>query len=147
IGYCSTCFNITEHDPCAICQSPDRDRSRLCVVEEPLDVIALERTRSFRGLYHVLNGVISPIEGVGPDDLKVRELVERLRQQRHEEVVLATNPNLEGEATARYIHLLIAPLGVRVTRLAHGLPVGGDLEYADDITLTRAVEGRREMTR
>lgn len=147
IGFCSTCFNITEDDPCNICRGTDRDRARLCVVEEPLDVVALERTRGFRGLYHVLHGAISPVEGVGPEDLRIRELVERVKNERFAEVVLATNPNLEGEATARYIHLLLAPLGVRMTQIARGLPVGGDLEYADDITLTRALEGRREMER
>jgi recombination protein RecR len=148
IVFCSTCFNITEHDPCAICGG-GRDETRICVVEEPLDVLALERTREFKGLYHVLHGAIAPIEGIGPDDLKIRELLERLRARDGkpgvEEVVLATNPNLEGEATAMYIHRLIAPLGVKVTRLARGLPVGGDLEYADEVTLTRALQGRREM--
>lgn len=145
IIFCSTCFNITEEDPCALCCATDRDRGMLCVVEEPLDVLALERTRGYRGLYHVLHGVISPVDGVGPEDLKIRELLARLRDGTVREVILATNPNLEGEVTAMHLQRLVAPLGVRVTRLARGLPVGGDLEYADEVTLTRALEGRREM--
>lgn len=143
--FCSRCLNITATNPCAICADPRRDVSAICVVEEPLDVMAIERTRAFRGLYHVLHGVISPMNGVGPDDLKIKELVQRLNSDGVKEVVMATNPNLEGEATASYIQRLIAPLGVRVTRLARGLPAGGDLEYADQVTLTRALEGRREM--
>ncbi len=145
IIFCSTCFNITEEDPCALCRASERDRSTLCVVEEPLDVLALERTRSFKGLYHVLHGAISPVDGIGPDELRIRELLARLRDGSIREVVLATNPNLEGEVTAMHIQRLVAPLGIRVTRLARGLPVGGDLEYADEVTLTRALEGRREM--
>lgn len=145
IIFCSTCFNITEEDPCALCRAGDRDRSLLCVVEEPLDVLALERTRGFKGLYHVLHGVISPVDGVGPEDLKIRELLARLREGAVREVILATNPNLEGEVTAMHLQRLIAPLGIRVTRIARGLPVGGDLEYADEVTLTRALEGRRDM--
>jgi len=145
ITFCSTCFNITEESPCPICQDDGRDRSIICVVEEPLDVLAIERTREYRGLYHVLHGAISPMEGIGPEDLKIRELVNRLRAEPAEEVILATNPSLEGEATAMYLHRQLVPLGVRVTHLARGLPVGGDLEYADVITLTRALEGRREM--
>ncbi len=145
IIFCSTCFNITEEDPCPLCRAADRDRSLLCVVEEPLDVLAIERTRTFKGLYHVLHGVISPVDGVGPEDLKVSELLVRLRGGAVREVILATNPNLEGEVTAMHLQRLIAPLGIRVTRLARGLPVGGDLEYADEVTLTRALEGRREM--
>jgi len=145
ITFCSTCFNITEASPCPICQDEGRDRSLICVVEEPLDVLAIERTREYRGLYHVLHGTISPMEGIGPEDLRIRELVNRLRDGPVEEVILATNPSLEGEATAMYLHRQLAPLGVRVTHLARGLPVGGDLEYADVITLTRALEGRREM--
>ncbi len=145
IIFCSTCFNITEEDPCALCRAGDRDRGLLCVVEEPLDVLAIERTRGFKGLYHVLHGVISPVDGVGPEDLKIRELLARLGDGSVREVILATNPNLEGEVTAMHLQRLIAPLGVRVTRLARGLPVGGDLEYADEVTLTRALEGRREM--
>jgi recombination protein RecR len=145
ITFCSTCFNITEVSPCPVCQDDGRDRSIICVVEEPLDVLAIERTREYQGLYHVLHGVISPMEGIGPEDLKVRELVNRLRAEPAEEVILATNPSLEGEATAMYVHRQLAPLGVRVTHLARGLPVGGDLEYADVVTLSRALEGRREM--
>lgn len=143
--FCSICQNVTEADPCRICSDPERDRSVICVVEEPLDILAVERTQAYRGLYHVLHGAISPMDGVGPEDLKVRELLERLRQGEVAEVILATNPNLEGEATAMYLGRLLAPLGVRVTRLARGLPAGGDLEYADDVTLARAIEGRREM--
>jgi len=143
--FCSRCFNITEADPCPICSDENRDRARICVVEEPLDVIALERTGRYRGLYHVLHGAISPVEGVGPDDLRVRELLTRVRLQPVEEIILATNPSLEGDATAMYLAQQLIPLGVRVTRLAHGLPMGGDLEYADEITLSRALEGRREL--
>lgn len=145
IVLCSQCYNITESDPCEICRSPNRERSRICVVEEALDVQALERTHSYKGLYHVLHGVISPMNGIGPDDLRIRPLLERLKGDEVEEVVLATNPNLEGEATSMYIHKLIAPLGLRVTRPARGLPVGGDLEYADEVTLGRAIEGRQEF--
>lgn len=143
--FCSECFNITEEDPCALCRSTERDHQIICVVEEPLDVLALDRTRTYKGLYHVLHGAISPVDGVGPEDLRIRELLTRVERERVKEVVLATNPNLEGEATAMYVHRLLAPLGVRVTRLARGLPVGGDLEYADEVTLIRAIEGRREM--
>jgi recombination protein RecR len=145
IIFCSTCFNITEESPCPICRDEGRDRSLICVVEEPLDVLAIERTREYRGLYHVLHGAISPVDGIGPEDLKIRELINRLRAEPVEEVILATNPSLEGEATAMYLHRQLMPLGVRVTHLARGLPVGGDLEYADEITLARALEGRREM--
>ena len=143
--FCSVCFNMTEVDPCALCEDPRRDRSTICVVEEPLDVLALERTRSYRGLYHVLHGAISPVDSIGPEDLRIRELLGRLASGTVKEVLLATNPNLEGEATSMYIHRLIRPLGIMVTRLARGLPVGGDLEYADEVTLSRALEGRREM--
>jgi recombination protein RecR len=142
---CSTCQNITEHDPCPICADPQRDRSLICVVEEPLDILALERTRSYRGLYHVLHGVISPVDGVGPEDLKIEDLLERLRNGSVREVIMATNPNLEGEATAMYVGRLVTPLGVKVTRLARGLPMGADLEYADDVTLARALENRQEV--
>jgi len=145
IIFCSTCFNITEKSPCPICRDEERDRSLICVVEEPLDVLAIERTREYRGLYHVLHGAISPMEGIGPEDLKIRELINRLQDGSAEEVILATNPSLEGEATAMYLHRQLVPLGVRVTHLARGLPVGGDLEYADEITLAWALEGRREM--
>jgi len=143
--FCSICFNITEMDPCAVCQDPERDRRTICVVEEPLDVLALERTRTYKGLYHVLHGAISPVDGIGPEELRIRELLSRVDREKIGEVLLATNPNLEGGATAMYVHSLLRPLGVRVTRLAYGLPVGGDLEYADEVTLTRALEGRREM--
>ncbi len=142
---CSVCFNIAETSPCPICSDRQRERSLVCVVEEPLDVLAIERTRGYNGLYHVLHGAISPVEGIGPEDLKIAELIQRLRGAPVQEVILATNPNLEGESTAMYIFRQLAPLGVRVTRLAHGLPMGGDLEYADEITLTHALEGRREM--
>ena len=145
IVLCSECFNITETDPCSICDDPNRDRSRICVVEEALDVMALERTGMYTGLYHVLHGVISPMSGIGPDDLKIQPLLGRLRRDGVQEVVLATNPNVEGEATAMYIHRLISPAGVRLTRPARGLPVGGDLEYADAVTLGRAIEGRQEF--
>jgi recombination protein RecR len=145
ITFCSTCFNITEASPCPICADETRDRSIICVVEEPLDVLAIERTRGYGGLYHVLHGAISPVEGIGPEDLRIEELLRRVRQGEAREVLLATNPSLEGEATAMYIARLLGSLGVRVTRLARGLPVGGDLEYADEVTLTRALEGRREM--
>ncbi len=145
IVFCETCFNITEHSPCPICQDEGRDRAIICVVEEPLDVLAIDRTGEYKGLYHVLHGAISPVEGIGPDELRINELVARLKAEPIREVLLATNPNLEGEATAMYLARLIQPLGVRVTRLARGLPVGGDLEYADAVTLGRALEGRRDM--
>jgi recombination protein RecR len=145
IDYCGICFNITESSPCAICRDEGRERSIVCVVEEPLDVLAIDRTGEYRGLYHVLHGAISPVEGIGPDELRINELLARVKAGPVREVLLATNPNLEGEATAMYIARLLQPMGVRVTRLAHGLPVGGDLEYADSVTLGRALEGRREM--
>jgi recombination protein RecR len=150
IVFCSDCHNITETNPCAVCQDGGRDRSIICVVEEPLDVLAIDRTGEYRGLYHVLHGAISPVEGIGPDELRIRELMGRLKEadpkgEPVREVLLATNPNLEGEATAMYLARLIQPLGIRVTRLARGLPVGGDLEYADAVTLSRALEGRQEM--
>ena len=145
VTLCSVCQNVTEVDPCRMCTDSARDRSIMCVVEEPLDILALERTGSYHGLYHVLHGAISPMDGIGPDDLKVRELLDRLRDGETKEIILATNPNLEGEATSMYLSRLIGPLGLRVTRLARGLPAGGDLEYADDLTLTRALEGRQEM--
>lgn len=143
--FCSICQNITEDDPCLVCGDASRDAGLLCVVEEPLDVLAIERTGRFKGKYHVLHGVISPVEGVGPEDLKIHELLERVKSKLIREVILATNISLEGEATAMYLQRQIAPLGVRVTRLARGLPVGGDLEYADETTLARALEGRSEM--
>lgn len=142
---CSVCENVTETEPCLICRSPERDKSLICVVEEPLDILAVERSRSFRGLYHVLHGAISPMDGVGPNELKIGSLMARLRDGLVRELILATNPNLEGEATAMYLHRLISPLGIRVTRLARGLPMGGDLEYADEVTLARAIEGRQEV--
>ena len=145
IVLCSVCQNTTDTDPCAICRGEKRDRSTICVVEEPLDILPLERTHEYRGLYHVLHGVISPMDGVGPEDLKVRELLARLQDGTVTEVILATNPNLEGEATAMYLQRLIAPLGVRVSRLARGLPFGADLEYADEVTLTRAIQERHEV--
>jgi len=142
---CSVCQNITDSDPCAICNNDQRDRWIICVVEEPLDILALERTGSYRGMYHVLHGVISPMDGIGPDDLKVRELLARLKSDEVREVIMATNPNLEGEATSMYLTRLITPLGLKVTRLARGLPMGADLEYADNVTLARALEGRQEV--
>ena len=142
---CSRCYNITESDPCLVCNDLSRDQTRICVVEEALDVLALERTRTYKGLYHVLHGVISPINGVGPDELQIQPLLGRLRGGDIQEVILATNPNLEGEATSMYIHKLIEPLGIKVTRPARGLPVGGDLEYADEVTLSHAIEGRQEF--
>ena len=142
---CSSCQNITDSNPCAICASKERDHSIICVVKEPLDIMALERTGQYKGLYHVLHGVLSPMDGIGPDDLKIKELLQRLRTSSVKEVILATNPNLEGEATAMYLQRLLSPFGVRLTRLARGLPVGGDLEYADEVTLTHALEGRQEM--
>lgn len=145
IRWCDSCFNYTVSQRCRFCVDPGRDDAVLCVVEEPRDVVAVERTGSFRGRYHVLQGAISPIDGIGPEQLRVRELLARLDAGGASEVIVATNPNLEGEATAMYLARLLRPLGVRVTRLASGLPVGGDLEYADEITLGRAVEGRREM--
>jgi len=142
---CSSCLNITDSDPCAFCRDEERDHTKICIVEEPIDIIPLERTKKYKGLYHVLHGVITPTDGIGPDELKVKELLSRLNDGLVTEVILATNPNLEGEATAMYIQRLIAPLGIRVTRLARGLPYGGDLEYADDVTISRALEGRQEM--
>jgi len=146
LSLCSICHNITDSDLCAICRSEERDRTLICVVEEPIDVMPLERTRKFKGLYHVLHGVIAPGDGIGPDDLKIKELLSRLGNGAVTEVVLATNPNLEGEATAMYLQRLISPLGIRITRLARGLPYGADLEYADDVTLSRALEGRQEYS-
>jgi len=149
VDYCSICCNITDLgvDPCVICADPRRDAMRICVVEEPLDVLAIERTGEFRGRYHVLHGAISPIDGVGPERIRARELIERVREGGVEEVILATNPNLEGEATAMYLADLLAPHVASVTRIARGLPVGGDLEYADDVTLIRSLQGRRQVDR
>jgi len=145
VTYCSVCYNLTDEDPCAICQAPKRDRSMICVVEDPRDVVAMERTRDFRGLYHVLQGAISPMEGIGPDEIRIRELLSRLQGDQVKEVIVATNSSVEGEATAMYLARLIKPYGILVTRIAHGLPVGGDLEYADEVTLSKALEGRRRM--
>jgi recombination protein RecR len=145
VRFCAICGNVAEDDECRICRDPRRDPSVICVVEEPKDVVAIEKTREFRGRYHVLGGAISPIEGVGPDDLRVRELMTRLADGAVNELILATDPNLEGEATATYLARLVKPMGLRVTRLASGLPVGGDLEYADEVTLGRAFEGRRQL--
>ena len=142
---CSVCFNVTDADPCSICRSSQRDRTKICIVEQPQDILALEHTGIYKGLYHVLHGAISPTEGVGTDDIKIKELMNRLQGGSVEEVILATNPNLEGEQTALYLNKLISPLGIRVTRLARGLPFGTELEYADDVTLTRAIEGRQEF--
>jgi recombination protein RecR len=144
VRLCSVCFNTTESDPCAICRDSSRDQT-ICVVEEPLDVLALERTGQFKGRYHVLHGAVSPVEGIGPDQLKIRELVERVERERPGEVIVATNLDLPGEATAAYLHRLLAPLGITVSRPASGLPAGGDLEYADEVTLGRALVGRRVL--
>lgn len=146
IVYCETCFNVTDENPCRICSDPARDGRVLCVVEEPNDLLAMERTGEYRGRYHVLLGALSPLDGIGPEDLKVRELLARMDAGGTTEVILATNPNVEGEATALYLAKLLRPLGVRVTRIARGLPVGGDLEYADQVTLSKALEGRREIS-
>jgi len=145
ITLCSSCFNVTDSNPCPICRSEERDRSKICIVEQPQDILALEHTRIYKGLYHVLHGAISPTEGIGTDDIRIKELLERLKDSSIDEVILATNTNLEGEQTAMYLHRLISPLSIKVTRLARGLPFGTELEYADDVTLTRAIEGRQEF--
>lgn len=145
IGFCSVCFNLTDSDPCAICMAEKRDHTTICVVEQPQDVAAMERMNDYDGVYHVLHGALSPLEGVGPNDIRIRELVLRAGKENVQEVIVATNPNVEGEATAMYIAKLLKPMGIRVTRIAHGLPVGGDLEYADEVTLSRAMENRREI--
>ena len=145
IGFCSVCFNLTDSDPCAICMAEKRDHTTICVVEQPQDVAAMERMNDYDGVYHVLHGALSPLEGVGPNDIRIRELVLRAGKENVQEVIVATNPNVEGEATAMYIAKLLKPMGIRVTRIAHGLPVGGDLEYADEVTLARAMENRREI--
>ena len=145
IGFCNTCFNLSDRNPCAICASAERDHSLICVVEQPQDVAAMERMRDFRGVYHVLHGALSPLEGVGPGDIRIKELLGRLADETVKEVIMATNPNVEGEATAMYIAKLLKPMGLKVTRIAHGLPVGGDLEYADEVTLSKAMENRREI--
>ena len=143
LKYCSVCYNISDTDPCTICSNSGRDKSIICVVEDVKDVVAMEKTHEFKGLYHVLHGSISPMNGVGPDDIKIKELLARLMEGEVKEVILATNPRVEGEATAIYLSKLIKPLGITVTRIAHGVPVGGDLEYTDEVTLSKALEGRR----
>ena len=145
IKYCSICYNITDKDPCSMCSNKNRDSSVICVVEDPRDVAAMERTKEFNGQYHVLNGVISPMDGIGPDMIRIKELIQRLGNQDVSEIIMATNPTIEGEATAMYIARLLKPMGIKVTRIAHGLPVGGDLEYADEVTISKALEGRREI--
>lgn len=143
--YCSVCGNLTDTDPCAICSDSSRNHDTICVVETPKDVVAMERIKEFTGLYHVLHGAISPMEGIGPEDINLKQLIVRLQQEDVQEIILATNPNIEGEATAMYIARLVKPSGIKVSRIAHGIPVGGDLEYADEVTLLKAVEGRREL--
>ncbi|MBQ4650080.1 MAG: recombination protein RecR [Firmicutes bacterium] len=143
--YCSVCGNLTDEDPCSICSDPARREDVICVVESPRDVMAMERIKEFNGLYHVLHGVISPMEGIGPEDINLKALIQRLQVSDVKELIIATNPNIEGEATAMYIARLIKPAGIKVTRIAHGIPVGGDLEYADEVTLLKSLEGRREL--
>ena len=145
LKYCSTCFNISDTDPCPICASPKRDSSLICVVEDVRDIMAMERTHEFKGVYHVLHGTISPMNGIGPEDIKIKELLTRIGNNDIKEVIIATNPRIEGEATAIYLSKILKPLEIKVTRIAHGIPVGGDLEYTDEITLTKALEGRREL--
>lgn len=145
LKYCSQCYNITDTDPCPICSNQNRDHAIICVVEDVRDVVAMERTHEFKGVYHVLHGSISPMNGVGPDDIKIKELLSRLMNGGIKEIILATNPRVEGEATAMYISKLVKPLGIKATRIAHGIPVGGDLEYTDEVTLSKALEGRREI--
>lgn len=145
LKYCSVCYNISDTDPCTICSNELRDKSIICVVEDVKDIVAMERTHEFKGVYHVLHGSISPMNGVGPDDIKIKELLARLMDGEVKEIILATNPRVEGEATAMYLSKLIKPLGIKVTRIAHGIPVGGDLEYTDEVTLSKALEGRREL--
>ena len=145
IGYCNTCFNLSDRNPCAICSDEKRDHSVICVVEQPQDVAAMERMHEYKGVYHVLHGALSPLEGIGPDDLRIKELLTRLYDTSVQEIIMATNPNVEGEATAMYLAKLLKPSGIKVTRIAHGLPIGGDLEYADEITLAKAMENRREI--
>ncbi len=145
LKFCSKCYNISDTDPCEICSNPKRDQSQICVVEDVKDVIAIEKIHEFKGVYHVLHGTISPMDGIGPDDIRIKELLARLMDGNVKEVILATNPKVEGEATAMYISKLVKPMGVKVTRLAHGIPVGGDLEYTDEFTLGKALEGRTEL--
>lgn len=145
IGFCNTCFNLSDTNPCAICAAQQRDHTTICVVEQPQDVAAMERMHDYKGVYHVLHGALSPLEGIGPENLRIRELLNRLSDEAVQEIIMATNPNVEGEATAMYLARLLKPLGVKVTRIAHGLPVGGDLEYADEVTLAKAMENRVEL--
>ena len=145
LKFCSQCYNISDSDPCPICNSPKRDHNLICVVEDVRDILAMERTHEFKGVYHVLHGSISPMNGIGPEDIKIKELLTRLQENSVKEIIIATNPRVEGEATAIYLSKIIKPLGIKVTRIAHGIPVGGDLEYTDEVTLTRALEGRREL--
>ena len=145
IGFCNTCFNLSDTNPCAICADQQRDHTTICVVEQPQDVAAMERMHDYKGVYHVLHGALSPLEGIGPENLRIRELLNRLSDEAVQEIIMATNPNVEGEATAMYLARLLKPLGVKVTRIAHGLPVGGDLEYADEVTLAKAMENRVEL--
>ena len=145
LKYCSKCYNISDSDPCFICGNPKRDESIICVVEDVRDIVAMERTHEFQGVYHVLHGTISPMNGVGPEDIKLKELLNRISEGNIKEIIIATNPRVEGEATSMYISKLVKPLGIKVTRIAHGIPVGGDLEYTDEVTLTKALEGRREI--
>ena len=147
LKYCSICYNITDTDPCPICKNEKRDKTSICVVEDVRDIIAMEKTHEFKGVYHVLHGSISPMNGIGPDDIKIKELLNRIQSSNNniKEIIIATNPKVEGEATAMYLSKLIKPFGIKVTRIAHGIPVGGDLEYTDEITLTKALEGRREI--
>ncbi len=145
IRYCKFCTNITDREVCSICSDGERDASVICVTEDPRDVVAMEKTKEYQGLYHVLHGAISPLEGIGPEEIRIKELLSRLQQGEAKEIILATNPNIEGEATAMYISKLIKPMGIKVSRIAHGIPVGGDLEYIDEVTLSKAMEGRREI--
>ena len=145
LKYCSSCYNISDTDPCPICSNQNRDHTTICVVEDVRDVVAMEKTHEFKGIYHVLHGSISPMNGIGPDDIKIKELLSHIMEGNIKEIILATNPRVEGEATAMYISKLVKPLGVKVTRIAHGIPVGGDLEYTDEVTLSKALEGRREL--
>ena len=145
LKYCSKCYNISDTDPCPICSNPKRDNTVICVVEDVRDIMAMERTHEFKGVYHVLHGTISPMNGIGPEDIKIKELLNRINQANIKEIIIATNPRVEGEATAIYLSKIIKPLGIKVTRIAHGIPVGGDLEYTDEITLSKALEGRREL--
>lgn len=145
IHYCRSCFNLTDGDVCEVCADPTRDKFTVCVVEQPQDIAAMERSRGYHGLYHVLHGMLSPLDGIGPDNLRIRELFQRLQKESVSEIIIATNSDVEGEATATYLAQLLKPVGIKISRIAHGLPVGGDLEYADEVTLSRALENRREM--